>query len=51
MGSGFPVSYGTEFHLRVLFGYARTIVMSLDNRDFRHASAESSIQFESEPRQ
>lgn len=49
-GVWFPVSYGTEFHLRVLFGYARTIVQSLDNRDFRRASAESSIQFESEPR-
>lgn len=47
-GLWFPVSYGTEFHLRVLFGYARTIVQSLDNHDFRRASAESSIQFESE---
>ena len=45
-GLWFPVSYGTEFHLRVLFGYARTIVLSLDNRDFRRASAESTIQFE-----
>jgi hypothetical protein len=48
-GLWFPISYGTEFHMRVLFGYARTIVLSLDNRDFRRASAESSIQFESEP--
>jgi hypothetical protein len=47
-GLWFPVSYGTEFHLRVLFGYARTIAMSLDNRDFRQASAQSSIQFETE---
>lgn len=47
-GLWFPVSYGTEFHLRVLFGYARTITMSMDNRDFRRASAESSIQFQSE---
>jgi hypothetical protein len=45
-GLWFPVSYGTEFHLRVLFGYARTIALSLDNRDFRRASAESSIRFE-----
>jgi len=44
----FPVSYGTEFHLRVLFGYARTIVLSMDNRDFKRASAESSIQYEAE---
>jgi hypothetical protein len=49
-GLWFPVSYGTEFHLRILFGYARTIVLSLDNRDFRRASAESSIQFEDTPR-
>lgn len=49
-GLWFPVSYGTEFHLRAVFVYGRTIVMSLDNRDFRRASAESSIRFESEPR-
>src|SRR5208283_4567063 len=48
-GLWFPVSYGTEFHLRVLFGYARTVTMSLDNRDFRRASAESTIHFENEP--
>lgn len=47
-GLWFPVSYGTEFHLRVLFGYARTITMSMDNRDFRRGSAESSIQFQGE---
>jgi hypothetical protein len=45
-GLWFPVSYGTEFHLRVLFGYARTIALSLDNREFHRASAESSIRFE-----
>lgn len=45
-GLWFPVSYGTEFHLRVLFGYARTIILSLDNHDFRRTSAESSIHFE-----
>ncbi len=48
-GLWFPVSYGTEFHLRVLFGYARTVTMSLDNRDFRRASAESTIHFEDQP--
>lgn len=46
----FPISYGTEFHLRVLFGYARTIILSLDNHDFRRTSADSSIQFEPEPK-
>ncbi len=49
-GLWFPISYGTEFHLRVLFGYARTIALSLDNRDFRRASADSAIQFETESR-
>lgn len=48
-GLWFPISYGTEFHLRVLFGYARTIALSLDNRDFRQASADSTIHFETEP--
>jgi len=33
----------------VLFGYARTVTMSLDNREFRRASAESTIHFENEP--
>ena len=47
-GLWFPVSYGTEFRLRVLFGYARTITMSMDNRDFRRTSAESSIQFQND---
>jgi hypothetical protein len=47
-GLWFPISYGTEFHLRVLFGYARTIALSLDNRDFRQASADSTIHFETE---
>jgi len=48
-GLWFPVSYGTEFHLRVLFGYARTITMSMDNRDFRRASAESTIVYQNDP--
>jgi hypothetical protein len=30
----FPVSYGTEFSLRVLFGWARTITIALDNSGF-----------------
>lgn len=49
-GLWFPISYGTEFHMRVLFGYARTIALSLDNRDFRRASADSTIQFETDSR-
>lgn len=41
-----PVSAGTEFHWRVLFGYARTLTLSLKNSDFRRASAESTITFD-----
>ncbi|MBA3972976.1 MAG: hypothetical protein C0504_02010 [Candidatus Solibacter sp.] len=44
-GLWFPATYGTEFGLRVLFGYGRTVTMSMENTDFRLASAESSIVF------
>lgn len=44
----FPATYGSEFYLKVLFGYKRNITMNVTNTDFRKASAESSIQFESE---
>jgi hypothetical protein len=42
----FPVSAGTEFGLRVLFGYARTMTLSMKNSDFRRASADSTIRFD-----
>ena len=41
----FPVSAGTEFSIRVLFRYARTMTLSMTNSDFRRASAESKITF------
>lgn len=44
-GLWFPATYGTEFGLRVFFGYGRTVTMSMENTDFRLASAESSIVF------
>ena len=44
----FPATYGTEFYLKVLFGYKRNITMNVTNTDFRKATAESNIQFESE---
>ena len=44
----FPATYGTEFGLKVLFGYKRNITMNVTNSDFRKASAESRIQFEAE---
>lgn len=42
----FPATYGSEFFLRVFFGYARTITMSLENSDFRFASADSTITYD-----
>lgn len=44
----FPATYGTEFGLKVLFGYKRNVTMNVTNTDFRKTSAESSIQFETE---
>jgi hypothetical protein len=42
----FPASYGSEFFLRLFFGYSRTVTVSLENTDFRLAEAESRITFE-----
>ncbi len=44
-GLWFPSTYGSEFFLRVFFGYARNITMSMENTDFRLASAESTITY------
>ncbi|MFN7922363.1 MAG: hypothetical protein U0Q16_19830 [Bryobacteraceae bacterium] len=45
-GLWFPATFGTEFKFRVLFGYARTVIIDVVNRDFRKASVESSIQYD-----
>lgn len=45
-GVWFPATYGTEFHFVVLWGFKRTITMSMENTDFRKTDAQSSIQFE-----
>lgn len=42
----FPVAYGTEFRLDVLFGYKRVITMALDSRDFRRTEVDSGIRFD-----
>jgi hypothetical protein len=42
----FPVSYGTEFRLNLLFGYRRVITMALESYDFRRTVSDSNIQFE-----
>jgi hypothetical protein len=41
----FPVSYGTEFSVRVLFGWARTLTLALDNSGFQKADVNSTIRF------
>lgn len=45
----FPVSYGGEFDLKVLFLYKRTLTISLENTDFRRGEADSKITYEQKP--
>lgn len=45
-GLWFPHTFGTEFHLRIFFGYARDVTFSLENSDFRRAAADSTITYE-----
>ncbi len=45
----FPVTYGTEFKVSVLFGYKRTIALSLESAEFRRAEANSRITFDLVP--
>jgi hypothetical protein len=42
----FPDSFGTEFRLKAVFFINRTITVSLENRNFKRASAESQIRYE-----
>jgi hypothetical protein len=44
-GQWFPVNYGGEFEIRVLFGYKRKISLSLRNTDFRRADVSSQITY------
>ena len=44
-GLWLPVSYGTEFRLRALFFYNRSIVVSLQNTGFQRANVSSRIEF------
>jgi len=45
-GVWFPVSFGTEFRVRVLFLYKRAISVSMVNGGFRRADVQSSVTFE-----
>lgn len=47
-GVWFPVSYGGEFELHVLFFYKRTISVSMTNTDFRRADVNSQLSYASE---
>jgi hypothetical protein len=49
-GVWFPVSFGTEFRLRAVFFINRNLAMSLQNSDFKRATAESTIRYE-EPKE
>ncbi len=45
-GVWFPVSFGTEFRLHAVFFINRTITVSMENKNFRRATAESSISYQ-----
>jgi len=45
-GLWFPATYGTEFGLRLFFGYGRTVTMNMENSDFRIATADSTITYQ-----
>jgi len=40
--------YGTEFQLRVLWGYRRTITLAMDSSEFRRTDVKSNIEYEVE---
>ena len=44
-GLWFPVSYGAEFRVRVVFFWSRNLSVSLSNADFRRANVTSAIHF------
>jgi hypothetical protein len=41
----FPHTYGTEFGLKLFFGYNRTISLNAESHDFRRADTSSSVTF------
>lgn len=44
-GVWFPATYGTEFSVTLLWGYTRTITMSMENTDFQRTDAQSTVRF------
>lgn len=47
-GLWFPSTYGTEFGLKVLFGYRRNITMNVVNTGFRRTNVDSTLTFPGE---
>ena len=45
-GVWFPVSYGGEFKIKLLFLYGRTATLSLENSEFRRTRVDSEITFD-----
>ncbi len=45
-GVWFPVSFGTEFRIRVVMFWARNIIVSMSNSDFERAEVQHSVRFE-----
>jgi hypothetical protein len=42
----FPATYGTEFRLNVLWGYRRTIALSMESSGFQKTNASSRIEYD-----
>lgn len=47
----FPASFGTEFRLRAVFFFKRNISVSMENKNFKRAAAESQIYYGEPPSQ
>lgn len=45
-GVWFPVTYGSEFHVKVLFLYTRNISVSLENSGFQRTGVTTNIRFD-----
>ena len=45
----FPATYGTEFRLNVLWGYKRTVTLSMESKDFQRTDAKSNIEYQLPP--
>lgn len=48
-GVWFPVSYGGEFHLKVVFFYGRTMGVTLRNSNFRQTSVTTNLAYDAPP--